>query len=95
MGRKLQLWQHGHFYDGACDRARGGLDLGGYFGDEATDLVEMTTNTALPVLAEIYSLSMAGRYAGGRVILTVVLDLLVVLDRLFSRRCQRMCNRYG
>ena len=71
------------------------IRTGWFSGVEATDLVEMTTNTALPVLAEIYNLSMAGKYARGRVILTVVLDLLVVLDRLSSRCCQQICNRVG
>ena len=55
----------------------------------------MAADTALPILAEIYNLSMAGRYVRAIVILTIVLDLLVVLDRLFNRCCQHMRNRYG
>lgn len=48
-------------------------------------LVEVNANTALPVLSEIYLSSTSITGHDGRAWLTVVLNLLVVLDRLYHQ----------
>ena len=62
----------------------GGLDRFRCLGrvDQVSHLVEVAADTALPVLAEVYNLSVANRGHLHWEGLTVVLDLLIVLDRL-------------
>lgn len=47
-------------------------------------LIEMRSDTSLPVLAEIYATVLVGYRNWSMDGLTVVLDLLVVFDRLFN-----------